>query len=273
MTGKHAIYDPNQINTAFIDEDYMVVGSHLDDTTLQKIKRCEYIDFGKLIPRDRILATEDSRMEIVMRGGHTYCVPVEETTEITNFSKWEQAFRVFSNVYTKYYLHRSSELIEYNHIIHTISLTFPWENVYLYDKDFRIHMSKHPEQNWSIILQQAWSLRLREKTNNLGTVGNHAPFSSVSQTNAKGKTVTLDDVCRHFNKGRWPFGSSCRFKHRCSYCFKFGHAILSCRKLAADLERERNRNKRNNFDRDHGDHHFSGNNFKKARDQDQKRKT
>ena len=33
-------------------------------------------------------------------------------------------------------------------------------------------MSKHPERNWSIILQQAWSLHLREKPVNLGQAKN-----------------------------------------------------------------------------------------------------
>ena len=138
------------------------MGNHIDEQTLNKIKRGEYVDFGRLIPKDRILAAEENCLELVVKGGHTYYVPVIDTTEINSFSKWEQAFRVYANIYTKAYPNRSSELIEYNHIIHTVSLSYPWENVYLYDKDFRLHMSKHPERNWSIILQQAWSLRLRE---------------------------------------------------------------------------------------------------------------
>ena len=231
------------VNTAMMDEDYITVGSHLDEVTLNKIKNSEYVDFGKLIPKDRILATEENRLELVMKGGHTYYVPVAETTEISNFNCWEQAFRVYSNIYTKFFPHRSSELIEYNHIIHTISLSYPWENVYLYDKDFRIHISKHPERNWSIILQQAWSLRLRDRP---GYVMNN---QGGSLNNSKNSPETKVDECRRYNRGLCPFGSGCRYEHRCQYCFKLGHPIIQCRKLMADKERDRIRGqKRNSWD-------------------------
>ena len=162
VTGNDKFSNAQFVNTAMIDEDYIMVGSNVDEVTLNKIKKGEYVDFGKLIPKDRIISIEENHLELVIKGGHTYYVPVSESTDISNFNKWEQAFRVFSNVYTKYHPHQSSELIKYNHVIHTISANYPWENVYMYDKDFRIHMGKHPERNWSIILQQAWSLRLRD---------------------------------------------------------------------------------------------------------------
>ena len=151
--------------TALIDEDYMVIGSHLDEMTINKIKNGDYVDFGKLIPHDRVLIEEDQRLEMVMRGGKAYYIPIHEMTNISNFHHWEQAFRVFSNIYTRFHPHRSSELIEYNHIIHTICQSYTWENVYMYDKDFRLHMSHHPQRSWNIILQQAWSLRLKDKIN------------------------------------------------------------------------------------------------------------
>ena len=33
----------------------------------------------------------------------------------------------------------------------------------MYDKDFRLHLSKFPKRSWAIILQQAWTVRMREK--------------------------------------------------------------------------------------------------------------
>ena len=237
-------------HTALIDEEYITVGNHVDEVTLSKIKKGDYVDFGKLIPKDRILAIEENRMELIMKGGHTYYVPVSESTEINSFNKWEQAFRVYANIYVKFNPHRSAELIEYNHVIHTISLSYPWENVYLYDKDFRIHIAKHPERSWSIILQQAWSLRLRERTNHLAA-GNHnhngRHSGEISNVKTKGGG-SIDDYCRRYNKGRCPFGSGCRFEHRCQYCHKFGHGILNCHKLAADLAKERSKPNKHHWD-------------------------
>ena len=226
MSGKHAKNSSQQfMHTSMIDEDYMVVGSHVDENTYQKIKRGEYIDFGKLVPKDRILVEEENRLELVMKGGQTYYVPIADVTDINSFSKWEKAFRVYSNIYSHFYPQRSAELIEYNHVIHTISMSYTWEAVYMYDKDFHIHMAKHPGRNWGIILQQAWALRFRDRPNYSNPPkAQHGSKGNSHNGNFKG----MDEPCRHYNKGRCPFGSGCRYDHRCSYCFKFGHSVLNC---------------------------------------------
>ena len=105
-------------------------------------------------------------MELVNRNGNTYFVPVSDhecASGITSFYKWEQAFRIFSNVYTRFFPHRATELIQYNHIICTASQNFIWDNVYLYDREFCMHLSNFPECSWSVILQQAWAICLRDK--------------------------------------------------------------------------------------------------------------
>ena len=64
---------------AQIDEDYLLIGGHLDETIQNKIVKGEYVDFGKLLPKDRILVEEDGRMEMVVKEGRTFWVPVAET--------------------------------------------------------------------------------------------------------------------------------------------------------------------------------------------------
>ena len=194
-----------------VDEGYMVVGSHIDEVTFRKIERGEYVDFGKLIPRDKVLMEDDGRMEMIVKGGKTYWSPVSEAVTISNFFKWEQAFRVFANIYTKSHPHRSSELIEYNHIIHNISTAYVWDNVYTYDKDFRIHMGKNPSWSWAIILQQAWAMRLRDRINRDMHNGNS--FSHNNKHNHdRGKPYAKEPCCR-FNKGRCNFSANCKFEH------------------------------------------------------------
>ena len=89
IKGKNFYYS----QTALIDEDCMVIGGHLDEATILKIKNGEYIDFSKLVPKDRIIAEEEKRLEMVIKGGHTNYIPVNEGSTISNFYKWEQAFR------------------------------------------------------------------------------------------------------------------------------------------------------------------------------------
>ena len=121
---------------------FIVVSSHVDVNTIERIQKGEYVDFGKLIPRDRVLVEKDQRLEMIIRNSKTFYVPVSDTSAINSFARWEQAFRVYANIYTKVHQQRSAELIEYNHIIRTIALSYVWENVYLYDKDFHMHMAR-----------------------------------------------------------------------------------------------------------------------------------
>ena len=177
------------------------------------------------------------KLELIVRNGRTYWIPVSEVGTINSFARWEQAFRIFSNIYTRYHPAKSSELIQYNHVIHTVSLSYVWDNIYAYDKEFRMHMAKHPEQSWAIILQQAWSMKLKDwlvKVDGFGannnwhqnsnySSGSNKPSSGGSPSNA-GKS---SEACRRYNQGRCKFGPNCHYDHKCSYCGKFGHMILT----------------------------------------------
>ena len=237
------MFNNEYIQSFMMDDEYMLVGAHVDEATYSKIIEGIYVDFGKLIPRDRIAVEEDQRLEMVIRGGKTYWVPPNETSTISNIVKCEQAFRMFLNIYTKKYPFRASELIEYNPIIHYISGVYSWNNVYNYNKDFRIHMGRNPSRNWSIILQHSWSLRLRDKIHKFENSHN-----TGGSTPKGGNGAKSSGPCHRYNCGKCNFGANCKYEHKCSYCFKFGHTILTCRKLKADLDHGGNGPKKN-FDR------------------------
>ena len=193
-------------------------------------------------------------MELIVKNGQTFWSPVSEALAINCFSRWEQAFRIFANIYTSEYPQRSSELIQYNHIIHSISGTYTWENVYSYDRVFRLHLARHPERSWSVILQQAWSMKLKDRIFcNDHAVSNVDPFGTGNTTNYSTSggshhntpKTKSNEPCKRYNRGKSKFGNSCRYKHKCTYCYKFGHTILTCRKLKADQERGKKMTKEN----------------------------
>ena len=210
------------VSSANIDENYLIIGAHIEQGLQQKIINNEYVDFAKLIPKGRLGKEEDHRLEIISRGGSTYFVPVSDrdNSVIGNFAKWEQAFRVFSNIYTRAHPQRATELIQYNHIIYTASTTYTWDNVYMYDKEFHMHLSNFPQRNWSIILQQAWAMYLKDK---ITRDDKHYHASQGEKSN---------EICRRYNKGKCPNGASCKYQHRCSVpkCGKYGHGAHICRK-------------------------------------------
>ena len=84
-------FNPDNLikHSALVDEDFLLVALHVDTNTLQKIVNCEYVDFAKLIQKDRILQVEEQKLEMVIKGGKTYWSPVAESTSINSFGKWE----------------------------------------------------------------------------------------------------------------------------------------------------------------------------------------
>ena len=128
------------VHSALYDDEYQIIGGNVDSALQSKIINHEYVDFSRLLPKDRVQGHDDHRMELISKGGQTYFVPVAdcEMINISNFNRWEQAFRVFSNIYTKQYPHKATELIQYNQVIFTAAQSFTWDNVYQYDKEFRL---------------------------------------------------------------------------------------------------------------------------------------
>ena len=222
--------------TAVVDEGYFMVGAHLDESVVNKIGQGEYVDFGKLLPKDKVASVdEDCRFEMVIKNGKTFWTPMANSVSINSFAKWEQAFRVFSNVYCKANPNRAAELIEYNNVIHTIAMAYTWENVYTYDKEFCMHMARYPQRSWAMILQQPWSLKLRDRTtggNNWGNVSSNA--------NSLGR-AKINEPCRRFNRGKCNFGTNCKYDHKCSYCFKFRYGAVYCRRALGDWSQRQQR--------------------------------
>ena len=198
----------------------------MDKAIHQKIVNNEYVDFARLLAKDKILRSdnEDTRMEIINRRGASFFVPFQESNmTVSNFGKWEQVYRIFSNIYTKAYPWKSTELIQYNHVIFNASQNFVWDNVYTYDKEFRMHISNFPQRSWSVILQQAWSICLKDRlsANKYEGAGSHQ--------NPKQKNK-IHEPCRRYNKGLCRNGASCKYEHRCTVpdCGKFGHGAHIC---------------------------------------------
>ena len=102
-----------------IDEGYVTMGTHLDLGLKQKIEMGQYVDLARLLPWDKIKSEEDHRLEMVNKGGLTYWIPMadKDLSPINSYIKWEQAFRVYANVFAKANPTRVAEILQYNHEI------------------------------------------------------------------------------------------------------------------------------------------------------------
>ena len=263
------------VHSAMVDESFLLVVSHIDQITYDKIVNGEYVDFSRLIPKDKVLIEEENKMQLVNKDGQIFFVPANsDKTSISNFSRWEQAFRVFCDVYTRAHPNRSSELVQYNHIIHTASMSYNWDNVYLYDKDFRLHMSRHPSRSWALMLQQSWTLRLKDRI--IRHENNNRTFNDSS------KSSPGSGHCRRFNRGKCSYGHTCKYEHRCYYCNKVGHGVVACRQMKYDRnDRDRNndryhkdnRDSSNSNSRSYNYNHQGGNNHQQGNNNNQNKLT
>ena len=88
-------FDSTLMHSVVVDEEYAILGANIEESLHRKIVSNEYVDFARLIPRDRI-ATADSekRLEIVYKDGKTFFQPISErdTTVINGIYRWDQAF-------------------------------------------------------------------------------------------------------------------------------------------------------------------------------------
>ena len=232
-------------HSAMVDESFLLVAAHIDNTLRERIERGEYIDFSRLIPTDQVLGENENRMQWVQENGELFLTPASnrQRVGIHSFLRWEQAFRVFSDIYTRAHPARAAELIQYNHIIGTAAATYTWENVYYYDCRFRIHMAHNPARSWAIILQQAWRMYLKDRHRIEG--GGHG-----NNNNNKSDRRFKKDVCYRYNRGKCSYGANCKFDHRCAVCGKAGHGSHNCRRLQDKPQSfDRKPDRRDDFDR------------------------
>ena len=124
------------------DDEFFHITYHIDSGLRSKIARGDFIDLERLLSKEKcggnVTATnyEESKVELVSRGGHTFFKPVKEN-QITGLRKWEQAFRVYAAVYTDANPERSGEIWQYMHTINVAASSFHWDNVANYDVTFR----------------------------------------------------------------------------------------------------------------------------------------
>ena len=67
-----------------MDEDYQMLDSHVDEILHKKILDFEYVDFSKLIAKNKPFNDQDQCLEIVNRNGMTFLVPLADRELISD---------------------------------------------------------------------------------------------------------------------------------------------------------------------------------------------
>ena len=119
-------FDKSVIYALLLDDDYKTVASHVDEITVRRIIEGSYVDFARLISKDRIQDDEQPKVLMVNKEGNTYLGvhPDRDRSVINGIDRWDCAFRVYSKIYLQHNPSRASELVEYSHMIHSIATDY-----------------------------------------------------------------------------------------------------------------------------------------------------
>ena len=247
--GKNILAPPVDLNfDDSRDGEFSDADCHVDLKSTQTIARGGFLEVEKLIPKQRVSKPDEGRMEFVHRDGQTFLVPQSERDlqKVTNVRKWEQGFKVYASVYSKFNPHRAAEIWQYIHTINLAASSYTWDNVAYYDFTFRQQMDKYPQRSWAKINNQLWSLAMRDPLSFRSQNGyNSSNTSHLSNSSNKKLTNNFgDNVCWRFNKDKCNrSASACRFEHKCSYCGGYSHGAQKCNKKRGRSNEENNSNK------------------------------
>ena len=129
------------------DDEFFQSIAHVDDAIIKKIELGKFIELERLVPKTKVTLGLDNRLESINKDGYSYLVPAsdKEIQAINSYKKWEVAFRVYGNIFTRANLSHTTEIYQYMDAIYTAASNYVWENVYMYD--FFLHrklMDKQP---------------------------------------------------------------------------------------------------------------------------------
>ena len=208
---------------------------HLDLAIKQKIGAGSFLEINKLVNRNKLFKENDNMtMEKISHDGKTYFIPAtggnssnnRDVFKITNFARWEEAFRIYAQIYSQYNPHHAAEIYQYIHTIHTASLSYRWENVAYYDYIFRQNMSENPQRSWGKIFTELWTLSMKEPLALNNIIGQN--YSDHNKR--RGSSGDLREICcwrYNCNQCR-KSAKDCKYEHRCSYCGLSNHIYLNC---------------------------------------------
>ena len=211
--------DPNNMNHLLDDGSFLHATCHIDATLRAKIQRGAYVQLEKLLQKHKSQKRYSDKGRVLMdKGGEARFVDLEDTVVISNIRKWEQAFRIYATIYSQANPDRAAEILQYINTVNSAARSFTWECVEYYDYTFRHLMEDKPNRSWARTFPELWNLSMVEPISKSHT---HNPNSGK-------KKDWRDGCCWKFNKSHCPYGSACRFEHKCTYCGSTSHPLKHC---------------------------------------------
>ena len=206
------------------DDEFFHITCHVDTQSTTKIQRGEFVDLEKLVPRMKGKNKTDElhKTELCFQDGHPYFVPyTDRERKISNFCKWENAFRVYAAIYSQANPTRSAEIWQYVYLINTASSSYQWHNVTEYDFAFRQMIAANPKRSWGKIYAQMWQVCMTDPINKNNQYNNN--FSSRNQfqggnSSQSSGSASVNSLTQLLHKLSSRNGGNSQTKSKLDYC-------------------------------------------------------
>ena len=139
------------------------LGMSIPKVMKTKIINGEYVDFALLLEKNDPCIKQHEELEqgmalAVSQGGQIVWKRNKPKQVITSIHSWTTAFLIFSSIFVEAHPTRAQELLRYAHLIRTIHARFGGWGWRSYDQQFRMRQESHPQNSWSIIDGELWSV-------------------------------------------------------------------------------------------------------------------
>ena len=88
IQGKHN-FNNQYMHSVLVDESFMMVAAHIDDSLKKRIEEGEYVDFARLLPRVRVSEEHSNRFEWVSENGCMFLMPVTDRARDKGQWRWK----------------------------------------------------------------------------------------------------------------------------------------------------------------------------------------
>lgn len=198
------------------------LGFHLSHSLKEKIWKGEFIDILSLLPSSKEFLKLDKKSE--EKADEDRRRPVARS-----FSNWLQAFCIFSSIMGEKFPERCSGLFQHLEIILEAYKNFGGLGWFYYDESFRQKLAVYPSLKWGMKDVGLW----------LNLIIPQKPLPSKQPLPAHGmQSPYKKGYCFAFNESQCRWGSSCRYKHECSFCFG-PHPLSKCFKKSTPAASQR----------------------------------
>ena len=131
------------------DNNVFHVECHIDENLKFKIQKGEFVELKRLLPKERSFAghsmEDGTAVQLYTKNGQAFFA----LPESHGIKRWDQAFRVYTTIYSQVNPKRAGEIWQYIHLIHTAAASYSWSNVAYYNFTFQHWMASKPWRSWS----------------------------------------------------------------------------------------------------------------------------